>query len=82
MGSRSLKSPALVGGADAMTGEERLGACPLGPERKARVVLAAVLLGFVVAATVIAVKTPAYESADEPSHVRNIKRLSPGTGMG
>ena len=42
------------------------------------VALAAVIVGFVVLGTVIAVKTPAYESADEPGHVENIETMVSG----
>jgi hypothetical protein len=42
------------------------------------VALAAVIVGFVILGTVVAVKTPAYESADEPGHVENIETLVSG----
>jgi hypothetical protein len=40
--------------------------------RRAKLVLAGVIVVFVVCGTFIAIETPAYESADEPSHVQNI----------
>ena len=55
------------------------------PERApnyVRLVLIGVILVFVVLGTVIAIKTPAYESADEPSHVRNIETLVSGHWYG
>jgi 4-amino-4-deoxy-L-arabinose transferase-like glycosyltransferase len=55
------------------------------PERAsnyARLVLIGVILVFVVLGTVIAFKTPAYESADEPGHVQNIETLVSGHWYG
>ena len=43
-----------------------------------QLVLVGVILIFVALGTVIAVKTPAYESADEPWHVENIETLARG----
>jgi len=40
--------------------------------------LLAVIAIFVIVATVVAVKTPAYEAADEPGHVQNIETLVSG----
>lgn len=48
------------------------------PNRWPMVALAAVLVAFVILGAVIAVKTPAYESADEPGHVENIETLVSG----
>ena len=44
--------------------------------------LVAVMVIFVTLTTVIAVKTPAYESADEPGHVQNIETLVGGHWYG
>jgi hypothetical protein len=46
------------------------------------VALGAVILIFVVLGSTIAMKTPAYESADEPSHVQNIETLVRGHWYG
>ena len=46
--------------------------------RRAKFALAGVIVVFVVLGTVIAIKTPAYESADEPGHVQNIQTLVSG----
>jgi hypothetical protein len=43
-----------------------------------QLVLAGVILIFIALGTVIAVKTPAYEAADEPGHVENIETLAGG----
>jgi 4-amino-4-deoxy-L-arabinose transferase-like glycosyltransferase len=48
----------------------------------ARLVLIGVILVFVALGTVIAIKTPAYESADEPGHVQNIETLVSGHWYG
>lgn len=48
----------------------------------ARIALACVILAFVVIGTIIAVKTPAYESPDEPEHVQNIETLVSGHWYG
>jgi hypothetical protein len=37
-----------------------------------------VILIFVALGSLIAIKTPAYESADEPGHVQNIETLVSG----
>jgi hypothetical protein len=44
--------------------------------------LLAVIAVFVILATIIAVKTPAYESADETGHVQNIETLASGDWYG
>jgi 4-amino-4-deoxy-L-arabinose transferase-like glycosyltransferase len=44
--------------------------------------LLVVILIFMTLATIIAVKTPAYESADEPGHVQNIETLLGGHWYG
>ena len=41
-----------------------------------------VLFVFVILETIIAIKTPAYESADEPGHVQNIQTLLQGHWYG
>lgn len=46
------------------------------------VALVGVLVVFVALASVVAVKTPAWESADEPSHVQNIETLVSGHWYG
>ena len=46
------------------------------------VVLAAVMMVFVILGIVIAVKTPAWESSDEPGHVENIETLVSGHWYG
>jgi hypothetical protein len=43
------------------------------PAHGARLVLVGVIAAFIVLGTTIALKTPAYESADEPGHVENIQ---------
>jgi Dolichyl-phosphate-mannose-protein mannosyltransferase len=55
---------------------------PEPSSNSARLVLIGVILVFVVLGTVIAIKTPAYESADEPSHVQNIETLVSGHWYG
>ena len=50
--------------------------------RNATLVLVGVLAVFVLLGTLIAVKTPAYESADEPGHVENIETLVSGHWYG
>jgi hypothetical protein len=50
--------------------------------RRAKLVLAGVIVVFVVCGTLIAFKTPAYESADEPGHVENIETLVSGHWYG
>lgn len=47
-------------------------------KRNATYALIGVLVVFTALATVISVKTPAFESADEPSHVQNIEALAAG----
>jgi hypothetical protein len=44
--------------------------------------LLAVIAVFVILATIIAIKTPAYESADETGHVQNIETLASGDWYG
>jgi hypothetical protein len=55
--------------------------CP-GSPRQVWLGLAFVLIVFVVLATTIAVKTPAWESNDEPDHVQNIETLVAGHWYG
>jgi 4-amino-4-deoxy-L-arabinose transferase-like glycosyltransferase len=55
------------------------------PERAsnyARLFLIGVILVFIALGTVIAIKTPAYESSDEPGHVQNIETLVSGHWYG
>jgi Dolichyl-phosphate-mannose-protein mannosyltransferase len=54
----------------------------LGTPRQVWVALALVLVVFVALATTIAVKTPAWESNDEPDHVQNIETLVAGHWYG
>jgi hypothetical protein len=44
--------------------------------------LGAIILTFVALASFIAIRTPAYESADEPSHVQNIETMVRGHWYG
>ena len=44
--------------------------------------LGAIILTFVALASFIAIRTPAYESADEPSHVQNIETMVGGRWYG
>ena len=46
--------------------------------RAPNIVLVLIIVSFVVAASVIALETPAWESSDEPSHVQNIETLVSG----
>jgi 4-amino-4-deoxy-L-arabinose transferase-like glycosyltransferase len=46
------------------------------------ITLLAILAGFIALGTVIAIKTPAWESGDEPSHVENIETLVSGHWYG
>ena len=46
--------------------------------RRAKVALAVVITVFALISSVIAVKTPAWESNDEPGHVQNIETLVSG----
>jgi hypothetical protein len=50
--------------------------------RRANVVLVGVMVAFIALASLIAFRTPAYESADEPSHVQNIETLVSGHWYG
>jgi Dolichyl-phosphate-mannose-protein mannosyltransferase len=50
--------------------------------RRTKLVLAGVIVAFVILASVVAIKTPAYESGDEPSHVQNIETLVSGHWYG
>jgi 4-amino-4-deoxy-L-arabinose transferase-like glycosyltransferase len=47
-----------------------------------RVALILVVFGFIVLSSVIAVKTPPWQSSDEPEHVRNIETLVSGHWYG
>ena len=75
-------APPVANGTNTGASPEPFEGAPASSRRNARIALAAVLIGFVVMATVIAIKTPAYESADEPSHVRNIETLVAGHWYG
>ena len=68
--------------ADTTVDKERRDVAPTVPHRKVQVALGGVIIGFVVLAAVIAIKTPAYESADEPGHVQNIETLVAGHWYG
>lgn len=50
--------------------------------RRANVALVGIMVAFIALASLIAFKTPAYESADEPSHVQNIETLASGHWYG
>jgi hypothetical protein len=52
-----------------------------GRER-ALTALGVIILIFIMLASIIAIKTPAYESADEPGHVQNIETLVSGHWYG
>ena len=51
-------------------------------DRTVLAVLAVVVLTFVALATFVAVKTPPWESSDEPGHVQNIEKLVQGGWYG
>lgn len=53
-----------------------------GSFRWANVCLIAVITGFMLLASVIAFRTPAWESNDEPGHVQNIETLAAGHWYG
>ncbi len=53
-----------------------------GNAGRAKIVLVGVIAIFVVLAAIIAVKTPAWESNDEPAHVQNIETLVAGHWYG
>ena len=55
-----------------------LGASPA----RVRVALILVVFGFITLASVVAVKTPPWQSSDEPEHVRNIETLVSGHWYG
>ncbi len=76
--SRSSEATTSAVTADAAAADTRLAVSPL----RAKLVLVGVIAGFVGLATVIAIKTPAYESADEPGHVQNIETLVRGQWYG
>ncbi len=61
---------------------EPIGVGTTGGLRGPRLALAAVLVVFVGLSSFIAIKTPAYESADEPSHVENIETMVSGHWYG
>ena len=54
----------------------------MASSRGVKIALVAILATFIVLGTVIAFKTPAYESADEPGHVENIESLVAGHWYG
>jgi hypothetical protein len=64
--------------------EPSMGGTPRRPgsPRQVWLGLAFVLIVFVVLASTIAVKTPAWESNDEPDHVQNIEALVAGHWYG
>ena len=49
---------------------------------RVRVALMLVVFGFIALASVVAVKTPPWQSSDEPGHVRNIESLVSGHWYG
>jgi hypothetical protein len=51
-------------------------------DRRASIALIGVIAAFIALGSFIAVKTPAYESADEPGHVQNIEALVSGHWYG
>ena len=54
------------------------GSLGAGTPRRVWLGLAAVLIVFAVLASIVAVKTPPWEAADEPGHVQNIETLVSG----
>jgi hypothetical protein len=65
-------------------GRERiLGRLGGGPSpTRVRIALLVIVLGFVALASLVAVKTPPFQSSDEPEHVRNIETLVSGHWYG
>ena len=55
---------------------------PNGSPRQVWLALGFVILVFVALASIIAIRTPAWESADEPDHVYNIETLASGHWYG
>jgi hypothetical protein len=55
---------------------------PRNSPREVWIALIAVIAIFVTIATIIAVRTPAFEAADEPGHVQNIETLASGHWYG
>jgi hypothetical protein len=53
-----------------------------GAVRQAKVAIIAVIARFILCASVIAIATPAWESNDEPDHVKNIETLVAGLWYG
>jgi hypothetical protein len=53
-----------------------------GTSRRVYAVLGIVLILFVLLASIIAIKTPAWESADEPDHVENVEAIVDGHWYG
>jgi len=49
--------------------------------RRPRLALALILIGYVVAATLYAVITPAWQNPDEPAHYNNIAYIATGHGL-
>lgn len=74
----------MVSGDQVNLASHATSARPQAPQRGGRASLAllGILIGFVALSTVIAVKTPAYESADEPDHVENVETLVSGNWYG
>lgn len=49
--------------------------------RRPRRLLALILLGYLLAATIFAVVTPAWQNPDEPAHYNNIAYIASGNGL-
>lgn len=49
--------------------------------RRPRLALALILFGYVMAATLYAVITPAWQNPDEPAHYNNIAHIAAGNGL-
>ena len=83
--SATLRRMAAVSGLDAYvksggdsTTPARIDSDCKRTRRRTLFALGAVIGIFVILGSVIAIKTPAYESADEPGHVQNIETLVSG----
>ncbi len=49
--------------------------------RRPRLALVLILIGYVTAATIYAVVTPAWQNPDEPAHYNNIAQIAAGQGL-
>ena len=73
--------PLVGANADGGTSSPRSG-LRITSARGAKIALVGVIAVFIVLGTIIAFRTPAYESADEPSHVDNIETMVAGHWYG